>query len=30
MIVDRFSGNFSAFNFRLGDGDISVKKQKYL
>jgi hypothetical protein len=25
MYVDRFSGMFSAFNFTLVDGDISIK-----
>jgi hypothetical protein len=30
MNVDNFSGIFSAFNCRLGDGEISIKDKKYL
>jgi hypothetical protein len=28
MNVDHFSGVFSILNFRVGDDDISIKKQK--
>jgi len=28
MNEDHFSGIFLAFNFKLGDGEISIKKRK--